>query len=338
MGYRKITGDGAFSSPPSNVISYSDVQMSPSFEVSPDSLASQNPTIVPVIYSAKDVRNSRSMTSPGAFSSFSASSIALFDDESLEFDVDHVAELLARSRASDARNAAVSLFGLATAKRDFSRINDDPPSFNLASAVTSPSNRVRIDENFQTKYHVVETPEVVTEETPRIANGVHQSAQCEVPSFSVVVSPIAKQEDHTFSVEGSFDSMKKATVFDLDFKPESEWVTFDPFDDIAEHNSDSFTSYVPDQEPEKSKFIASHRVSHQLEKLNGRLATVERILRNIECNGAHNLTRAFIIDDTESLSDDRTYTPVERNRNSINSKPGLFDRFIRGNKSQLCEI
>ena len=341
MGYRKMNGDSAFSSPSKDVISYSDIQMSPNFEISPDSLASRSsktPTIVPEIYSPEIVRNSRAMTSSGAFPSFSASSIALFDEESLEYDVDHVAELLARARGSDAHDAAVSLFGLGKGKRDYMPINDVPPSFNLVSAVTSPSNRVCIDVNYQTKYHADIASQLIPDETPRIANGIHQSAQCEVPNFSVVVSPISKQEDHTFSIEGSFDSVRKNTVLDLDFKPESEWVAFDPFEEITEHTRVSFTEYVPDDENERSSRSASHKVSHQLEELNGRLATVERILRTIEYNGTQTLSRAFIVDDIESMSDDRTYTPVEKNRYSSNTKPRLFDRFIRGNKSQLIEI
>jgi hypothetical protein len=328
---------GDFSSP------LRDEMISRSFYVSPESSSSksENPAFVSELESPPKSGDSYyAMTSPGALPSFSSSSIALFDEDGdLQINVDHVAELLARSRGSGsaAQSAALSLFN-----DDLSTDHVESLSFKLTSAVTSPSNRVR--------------NKIITDDTPKIANGFHQLAQSEAPNFSVVVSPVAKQEDHTVNVEGdwSFDANKSASVDSSEaksalgsnfvFKPEPEWVVFEPFEEFtgptrAEH---SFTPY----DPEVSENVSSNdnyrtdtATNQLLEELNGRLKTVEGILRSIQYNGQHGSfderSMAFVID--ESMSDDRTCTPVKTRVSGIESTSALFRQFF-GKKTTLYEV
>jgi hypothetical protein len=124
------------------------------------------------------------------------------------------------------------------------------------------------------------------------------------------------------------DSSKKQgeatqTVFNLAFEQETEWVDFDPFDEFKNptDKEQSFTPYADD---------AADDVTCQLREINGRLAVVERILRN-QVGDGH--STGFFVD--EESDDDKTITP--RKAREVDSK--LFGRFfLFDRKTTLFEI
>lgn len=331
----KGNSSSSFSSPLRGCISFNS-----SLYVSPESTSSiiKSPTFVSQIETPQKGsvdRLRKAMTTPNALPSFSASSITLFDDSfdsdlDLSFDVDHVAELLARPSGSATQAAAASLFSDDLAKAKEVSTSVESSAFKLSSVVTSPSNRVQ---NLEAAAN--------SEITSRITNGIGQAQSEELPSFSVVVSPVSKHEDHTFSIHLNDWSLSKSvsvtplqdsskkqgeatqTVSNLAFEQETEWVDFDPFDEFKNptDKEQSFTPYGDD---------AADDVTCQLREINGRLAVVERILRN-QVGDGH--STGFFVD--EESDDDKTITP--RKAREVDSK--LFGRFfLFDRKTTLFEI
>lgn len=335
---------GSFSSPLRGGISF-DASLA-SLYVSPESTSSagNSPAIVSDIKTPqrKPVHRFRkSMTTPNTLPSFSASSITLFDDSfdsdlDLSFDVDHVAELLGRPSGSAAQAAAASLFRDELKRVNYGRAEvkeestlEKPSAFRLSSVVTSPSNRVQ----------KLDAATFNSEITPRVSNGIGHAQSEELPNFSILVSPVSKHEDHTVSIHLNDWSFSKSasitpiqdistnqgepthTISNLAFEPETEWVAFDPFDELKKptDKEQSFTPYSGN---------VTDDVASQLRELNGRLAAVEHILRN-QVGDGHS-TGFFVDDDSD---DDKTITP----RKARDSDSKLFGRFF-GRKTTLFEI
>lgn len=340
VGYRKLKGETVFgaASPSRGGISFDS-----SLYVSPES----NPTVISERESPqKNIGLRDILSSPAAPFCTSASSIALFsydtsfDSLDLSFDVDHVAELLSRSPlTSGAREAAISLFrdDLSLNASNATGISEkikEPAAFTLSSAVTSPRNRVSIDEGYQMIPLTRVETEPIKDVTARIVNGLQQQAG-EVPNFSVVVSPMSKEETHTFSVDGDWSFNKSASTesdesakpfgTNLTFEPEEQWVEFDPFEEVGtQQTQQSFTPFMG----ESDASCDSLEVTHQLKVLSERLSIVEQILRNQYHGYGDDLSMGFCIDD-----DERTCTPVK----SHESKSAVFGRFF-SKKTSLCEI
>ena len=210
---------------------------------------------------------------------------------------DHVKELLARLNAEFADDSYES-----------KAANSRP--FQLSQAITSPTNRMCLDDIVWTKPNMKPSK---GDDTPKITN--HQSTKG--PNFSVVVSPVSKQEqtEHSLSVGGewSFDEKQKISDFDLDFKDSSQWVTFEPFEEFIH--------------PTQQDASAHNEVSLELKDINARLASIELLLRNvIHIDDGTNFSRT-------SLLDDRTCTPVKE----VNQSRSVFGRFLQ-KKSNLCEV
>ena len=231
---------------------------------------------------------------------------------------DHVKELLARLNAK-----------LADESYD-SKMADSRP-FQLSQVITSPTNRVCVDDMVRMEPNVKSSD---AEDTPRITN--QQSMKG--PNFSAVVSPVSKQEhtDHSLIVEGdwSFDEKLKSSIadgetkwhstsstgmdgFDLDFKDSTQWVAFEPFEEFIH----------------PTKHIASthNEVSLELKEMNARLASIELFLRNVIQSSPKD-TSLFHIDD--DANDERTCTPV---KNANQPKSLYFGRFFQ-KKSHLREV
>lgn len=305
------------------------------------------------------------MTTTDVFKNYKSSSIAAFNDDSFDnrqFAIDNISESLTRSVGSAAHSAAVSPFkDELSAKR--AKAENYSPAFKLSSVVTSPSNRMRIDGRFRMRLGEHNKVETITDETPRISNGVHQPAQDDMPNFSTIASPVAKQEDHTvnidlsdWSLDMNFTSMpvesndsKKSRNNQCNANREMEWVSFDPFDEFrTPHDAKfSFAPYIPEKNETTSSLSEICKVSYQLGELNARMASVECILLKLErlsqlCRGQNNYddrSIAYFDDETDRMSDEKTCTPKKMHRNSCNeSKSALFSRFFGSKKCKLYEL
>lgn len=312
--YRKLKCDSVFANS-----ACAGVAFDSSLYVSPSS-SFNSPAVISEIESSQKNADSKAMSFPTANSFTSASSISFDSRLELSFDVDHVAKLLAHSLEIPEMNHAAVEEPLAT--------------FSISSAITSPLNRVRIDEVHQVPLTRVNTEPIQDSDkdaTPKMTNAIQQQVT-EVPNFSFIISPVSKKEDHTFSIDGDsnwsfnrsqiddFNKSTKPLGANLMFASESNWVEFEPFE-VSRTRQQSFILHT--DEPEKVDVV------QQLHGLNERLLRVEHALRNhFAGHGFDDLSTAFLFDD-----DDKTCTPIKSSQKSS----ALFGRFL-GKKSALCEI
>jgi hypothetical protein len=346
VGYQRIAGDITFSSP------LLGVRLDESRYISPDTSEKLGIGCV-ADSSISSIR-------------LSGDGIALFEEGSFEENqlypdygcVDHVSELLidleeaSIETSSSARFKEELIAELYKAKDAVEQV-DTPAPFKLTSVMTSPNNRVRIDESFcQTRADRVALSDG---ETPKVANGMQLLVQGDAPNFSAIVSPISvqrtKQEDHSINVElsdwsfnvpASSDDKNETVSTPIKFDPESQWVTFEPFAEFGNNANDeafSFTPYVPEASAPNDN---SNKLSQQLEEMNLRLLSVQHILRNIERQSQFGIQQSicddrsivFSVDNADVTNDDRTCTPSK----NLEAKSALFSRFFGNKKSQLVEI